>query len=357
MACVVIMAGGRGERFWPRSRLAMPKQFLNLIGDKTMLQLTAERVQGLVAPEDIYIVTGAGFKEIVCRQLPQVPADNVLVEPVGRDTAAAVGLAAVAVRRKNPCEVMVVLPADHYIHDTAGFRAVLKGAVAAAGRGEAIVTLGIAPTRPETGYGYILQGEEYDVCAGIGIRRAARFLEKPDYELAAAFLASGDYLWNSGIFVWRVDLISKLIEAHLPALAAGLRMIEQAGQTEQYEQILAEVYHGLPRVSVDYGILERADKVLVIRCDFGWDDLGSWTALSRYGRQDENGNVLNGAGVVLETQDTYVYSPEHTVAVVGVKDLIVVCAGGCLLVCHKDKAQEIKKAVQALSDQGLDDAL
>lgn len=183
------------------------------------------------------------------------------------------------------------------------------------------------------------------------------FLEKPDAELAAAFLASGDYLWNSGIFVWRVDLISKLIEAHLPALAAGLRMIEQASQTEQYEQILAEVYHDLPRISVDYGILERADNVLVIRGDFGWDDLGSWTALYRYAGQDANGNILKGKGVFLDTQDTYVHAPEHTVAVVGVKDLIIVSADGCLLVCHQDRAQDIKQAVQALSEQGLENAL
>jgi len=357
MACVVIMAGGRGERFWPRSRMAMPKQFLNLIGSKTMLQLTVERVQGLVDIEDIYVVAGAAFKDIILKQIPHLPDSNIIIEPFGRDTAAAIGLATVVVRQKHPFDVMVVLPADHYINDVPRFRDIIRGALAAASRGEEIVTLGITPHRPETGYGYIRQGDEFEVFAGVNTYQVERFLEKPDYEQALEFLSHGDYLWNSGMFIWRVDLISRLIEIHTPKLAEGLRMIEETLGTEHYQNTLREVYTDLPRISVDYGILERADNVLVIRGDFGWDDLGSWTALDRYADKDENGNVLEGKGIFLDTNDTYVYSPNNTVATIGVEDLIIVCDNDCLLVCHKDKAQEIKKAVQALKDKGFDDVL
>jgi len=357
MACVVIMAGGRGERFWPRSRMAMPKQFLNLIGSKTMLQLTVERVQGLVDMEDIYVVAGAEFKDIIIRQIPYLPDSNIIIEPFGRDTAAAIGLATLVVRQKKPLDVMVVLPADHYINDISRFRDVIKGALAAASQGEDIITLGITPHRPETGYGYIHQGNKFGVFAGINTYHVDRFLEKPNYEQALKFLATGDYLWNSGMFIWRVDLISKLIEIHTPKLAEGLRIIEKTLGTEQYQDTLKEVYADLPKISVDYGILERADNILVIRSDFGWDDLGSWTALDRYADKDESGNVLDGKGIFLDTNDTYVYSPNNTVAAIGVDDLIIVCDNDCLLVCRKNKAQEIKKAVRLLRDKGFEDVL
>ena len=197
MPYAVIMAGGRGERFWPRSRVARPKQFLNLIGNKTMLQLTVERLEGLVEVSDTYVVAGAEFREVILQQIPRLPEDNVIVEPFGRDTAAAVGLAALVLGRKNPREVMVVLPADHYIRDVPRFREVLQSAMAAAGRGQEIVTLGITPHRPETGYGYICRGELFDTFAGTPACRVVRFCEKPDYERDLEFLSSGNYLWNS----------------------------------------------------------------------------------------------------------------------------------------------------------------
>lgn len=357
MACVVIMAGGRGERFWPRSRTALPKQFLALIDNKTMLQQTVERVQGLVGMTDTYVVAGADFKDIIMKQLPDMPQDNIIVEPFGRDTAAAIGLAALVIRQKKPSEVMIVLPADHYINNQARFREILQSAVAAAESGEEIITLGITPHRPETGYGYICQGDEFAVFSGLKTYRVDKFLEKPDYARAMEFLARGNYLWNSGMFIWRVDLVGQLMEIHTPKLAAGLKEIEKALGMEQYDSVLEKIYDGLPRISVDYGILEQAERVLVIPGDFGWDDLGSWTALERYGQKDKEGNVLEGNGVLVETSGTYVYSPHNTVAAIGVQDLIVVCDNGCVLVCHKDKAQDIKKAVQALKEQGFADVL
>lgn len=357
MACVVIMAGGKGERFWPRSKVAFPKQFLTLIGNKSMLQQTVERVQGLAEMEDIYVVTGVEFKRIIREQLPQLTDDNIIIEPFGRDTAAAIGLATMVIRQKKPLDVMVVLPADHYINDVPRFQEILRGAIAAADKGEEVVTLGIAPHRPETGYGYIRQGAECAVFDGIKAFAVDRFLEKPDYDRALEFLAHGDYLWNSGMFIWRVDLISKLIELHTPKLAKGLRIIEETLGSADYERTLERVYTELPKISVDYGILEVAEQVLVIRGDFGWDDLGSWTALERYAQKDGSGNVLEGAGVLLETNNTYVYAPLNTVAAVGVENLIVVCDNDCVLICDKEKAQDIKKVVQALKERGLTDVL
>ncbi|NPV91329.1 MAG: NTP transferase domain-containing protein [Firmicutes bacterium] len=357
MPFAVIMAGGRGERFWPRSRMAEPKQFLNLIGDKTMLQLTMERVEGLAEISDTYIVAGSDFKDIIMEQVPQLPEENIIVEPFGRDTAAAIGLAALVLERKDPREVMIVLPADHYIGDVPRFQKVLKSAVAAAWRGENIVTLGITPNRPETGYGYIYQGELYNAFAGTPAYRVVRFLEKPNYARAVRFLSIGNYLWNSGMFIWRVDLILQMIEKHTPQLARGLNKIGPVIGTEQYLAVLGEVYAGLPKISVDYGILEKAEKVLVMRGDFGWDDIGSWAALDRYAGKDERGNVIEGRGVLLDTSDTFIYSPDKTIGVIGVESLIVVNYRDSFLVCRKDRAQEIKKVVQALKDQGLDEVL
>lgn len=357
MPYAVIMAGGRGERFWPRSREAMPKQFLSLIEDRTMLQLTLERLVGLVDISDTYIVTGAEFREIILNQIPGLPTENIIIEPFGRDTAAAIGLSSMRLGRRNPREVMVVLPADHYISDASRFREVLKGAMSAAWRGENIVTLGIVPVRPETGYGYILRGDLQDTFAGVPAYRAARFVEKPDFLKAREYLSDGNYLWNSGMFVWRVDLINKLIEEHLPGLAQGLKKIREALDNEGYEEILEQVYSGLPKVSVDYGIMEQAENVLVIPGDFGWDDIGSWTALERYAQKDQYGNVLNGKGILLNTNNTFVFCPGKTVALLGVENLVVVNDGDSLLISHKDRAQEIKKVVQNLRDNGFADVL
>lgn len=357
MPFAVIMAGGRGERFWPRSRMAKPKQFLKLMGEKTMLQLTVERVKDLVGISDTYVVAGAEFKDIILEQVPNLPEENVIIEPYGRDTAAAIGLAALVLGQKNPREVMIVLPADHYIGNVSHFHEVLRSAVATAGGGDKIVTLGITPHSPETGYGYIQQGHLVETFAGISAHRAVRFLEKPDYARALKFLSSGDYLWNSGMFVWRVDMIQEKIEKHIPSLAQGLKEIEASLGTDQYQKTAEKVYSLLPKVSIDYGIMERADNVLVIPCDFGWDDIGSWTALERYAEKDGLGNVLHGEGVLLETSNTYVVSRVKTVALLGVQDLIIINDHDSLLICHKSQAQEIKKVVQALSDQGFDKVL
>jgi mannose-1-phosphate guanylyltransferase len=333
--------------------MTRPKQFLNLIGKKTMLQLTVERIEDLVGISDTYVVAGAEFKDTILEQVPELPEENIIIEPFGRDTAAAIGLAALVLGRKNPREVMIVLPADHYIGNVRHFQEVLRSAAAAAGRGDKIVTLGITPHSPETGYGYIHRGELADTFAGIPAYRAVRFMEKPDRARALEFLSSGDYLWNSGMFVWRIDMIRGMIEKFLPSLAEGLKEIGDSLGTDRHPKTVKKVYAGLTKVSVDYGIMERAGNVFVIPCDFGWDDIGSWTALERYAEKDEHGNVLHGEGVLLDTVNTYVASKDKTVALLGVKDLIIINDHDSLLICHKSRAQEIKKVVQALNEQGF----
>jgi mannose-1-phosphate guanylyltransferase len=316
-----------------------------------------DRLAGLVEITDTYIVAAADFKDIIMEQVPLLPEENVIVEPFGRDTAAAIGLAAMVLGRKNPREVMIVLPADHYIGNVGEFQKVLWSAVAAAAKEDSVVTLGITPHSPETGYGYIHRGELEGVTGGISAYKALQFMEKPNYERALEFLSSGDYFWNSGMFIWRVDLARDMIGKYLPLLAAGLEEIEASLGTGSYLETLEQVYSALPKISIDYGLMERADNVLIIPCNFGWDDIGNWGALERYAAKDELGNVLLGEGVMLDTANTYVVSEERTVALVGVDDMIIVNDHDSLLVCHKSRVQEIKKVVQALKEKGLEHLL
>ncbi len=356
MLYAVVLAGGRGERFWPYSREACPKQFLKLMGSRTMLQQTVDRLEGLVEPESVYVITGAAYVDLVREQLPGIPEENIIGEPCGRDTAAAVGLGARYVARRNPEGVMLVLPADHYIQDVARFRLVLAGAAAAVARGDYLATLGIVPNRPETGYGYIRRGELHDNYNDIPAHVAEEFTEKPDLERAMEFLDRGNYFWNSGMFIWRVDVINRLIEELLPELHAGLHKIELALQNGEAQQVVEEVYPGLPKISVDYGIMEQAGNVLVMPGDFGWDDVGSWTALERHRDRDENNNMVDARGVFLDTRDCLI-SSSRTVATLGVDNLIIVDNGESLLVCSKDRAQEIKQVVQALKKVGCQDLI
>ena len=356
MTHAVIIAGGRGERFWPKSREGLPKQFLRLIGDKTMLQGTVNRTEKLLAPENIYIITAENHLGTVQEQVPEIPQENIILEPCGRDTAAAIGLAAVIVQQKDAGGVMVVLPADHYVADNNRFAAVLQGAVEAARENRA-VTIGITATRPETGYGYIAQGQYYQNFAGIPSYHVERFTEKPDRQKAAEFLDAGNYFWNSGIFVWKGDVIRQLIEEHLPALAVGLDKIEEAVGTTSYPQVIQEVYAGLAKISIDYGVLEKTREILMVPGNFGWDDVGTWTALEAYKEHDLNGNVLDGQGVLVDTTNTMVQGSDKVVATLGVDNLIIVESEGSILICNKQRAQDLKKVTKALQENGYKEIL
>ncbi len=342
----LIMAGGRGERFWPKSRKSLPKQFLSLTDDgKTMIQLTVERILPLVKMEDIYISTNRDYKELVRQQLPEIPEENILCEPVGRNTAPCIGLGAVHMRKKYEDAVMYVLPSDHLIKYTSIFLSTLTDAGEVAEQGENLVTLGITPDCPETGYGYIkflpdqMLGRAFEV---------DRFVEKPDLETAKEYVASEQYLWNSGMFIWKVSTILKNLETYLPETYQGLGRIADAIGTEEEDLVLEKEFFAFQSESIDYGIMEKAKNIYILSGSFGWDDVGSWLAVGRIKKSNEFGNVINGNAVTVDTQNCIIQGGEKLIATVGIEDIIVVDTEDALLICEKDSAGNIKKVLENL---------
>ena len=342
----LIMAGGRGERFWPRSRQSLPKQFLSLTDDKkTMLQLTVERILPLVAMEDIFIVTNRGYRELVRAQLPELPEGNILCEPVGKNTAPCIGLGAVHIAKKYGDAVMMVLPSDHLIKYTSLFLNTLSDACEVAEQGGNLVTLGIAPDCPETGYGYIKFQPEQTLGRAFAVEK---FVEKPDLETAKAYLASEQYLWNSGMFIWKTSTILDNLQAHLPETYAGLCKIREAIGTPMEEQVLEREFQGVRAESIDYGVMEKARDIYILSGAFGWDDVGSWLAVSRIKRSNELGNVVEGNVVTVDTRDTIIQGGGKLIAAVGLEDMIVVDSEDALLICEKAHAGDIKKVLENL---------
>ncbi|MDA8065133.1 MAG: mannose-1-phosphate guanylyltransferase [Thermaerobacter sp.] len=349
----LIMAGGKGERFWPKSRRSRPKQFLPIVGKRTMLQETVHRISSMVPRERVFISTSEEYRELVEEQLPWLKPENLILEPEGRDTAACVGYASLIIRRCLPEAVTVVLPADHHITDVAGFLRVLRLAAQWAARGDHLVTIGIEPTGPETGYGYIERGEPVEELEGLSVFAVGSFREKPDRATAAEYLATGRFLWNSGMFLWRTELLLAMLERHLPELYRGLEAIDAALDTPRQDAVVREIFCALPRVSIDYGLLEHAAQVLVVPGDFGWDDVGTWTAVERLHEHDENGNLISGRGVAMDTRNCILESSGRLVAALGVEDLIIVDTEDVVMVSSKDKAQEIKRLLSELSRNNL----
>ncbi len=348
----VIMAGGKGERFWPLSRAARPKQFLSLTGGgRTMIQLTVERLLPLVAPEDIYVVTGEGYRALAAQQLPMLPDGNILCEPQGKNTAPCAALAAGVLAAKYEDAVVYLLASDHIVQNRALFLDTMETAAEMAQQGDNIVTIGITPTYPETGYGYIkfLQGRT----AVPGVYAVDKFVEKPDAETARGYLAAGCYLWNSGMFVWKLSTIQKSLQAFLPQLAQGARQIAQASDAPAREQAIAAMYGQAQAVSVDYGIMEKARHLYTIPGAFGWDDVGSWLSLERINRIDAQGNFIQGNVVELSSQNNiFVGGQERLLAAVGVEDLVVVETEDATLICSKAETQSVKKIVELLRAKG-----
>lgn len=351
----LIMAGGIGERFWPRSRKVLPKQFLSLTEDnKTMIQLTVERILPLVDMEDIYIATNEAYKGLVMEQLPLLPEENILCEPVGRNTAPCIGLGAACISKKYEDALMMVLPSDHVIKCIDVFRDTLTSACEIAEAGENLVTMGITPNYPETGYGYIKFYKDQMLGQG---NLVEQFVEKPDLETAKAYLASGEYLWNSGMFVWKVSTILKRMEEFLPETYTGLMTIKDAVGTENYASVLKEQFTAFTSVSIDYGILEKADNIYTLPGNFGWDDVGSWLAVKRLHEPDEKDNLLLGNVIAVDCQNTIVEGKDRLIAMAGVKDLIVVDEADALLICHKDNAAQIKDIIAQLREKNLEQYL
>lgn len=351
MLYAVVLAGGSGTRLWPRSRGAMPKHLLNLLRpDATMLQETVGRVLPAVPPENVYVVTNARHADAVRGQLPRLPPGNVLAEPVGRNSGPAVGYAAAHVRKRDPDATMLVLPADHVILREEDFRRAALAGAGAAGDGW-LVTLGITPTHPDTGYGYMELGEELGERGGFPVRRVARFAEKPDRATAARYVDSGSYVWNSGMFMWAVGTILGEMRTQMPALYAALEALKPALGTPGEAEAVAAVWPGLEDQSIDYGVLERSERVVTLPVDIGWSDVGDWAALAEHTPRDADGNTVLGDAMVFDSRDSLVYSSGRLVTAIGLEDMIVVDTGDAVLVCPKSRAQEVRRVVARLREQ------
>lgn len=340
----LIMAGGRGERFWPKSRKNMPKQFLVLTDDgKTMIQLTVERILPLVNIDDIYIVTNRDYKKLVKNQLPDLPEQNILCEPEGKNTAPCIGLGAVHIANKYEDAVMMVLPADHLIKYNKMFIDVLKDSIQIAEEKNNLVTIGITPSYPETGYGYIKFNTNR--CENIGYS-VDKFVEKPNFETAKEYLATGEYLWNSGMFIWKVSSILNNMRVIMPDMYEGLMNIKETIGTERENRSLVEEYSKFESQSIDCGIMEKADNIYILPGTFGWDDVGSWNAISRIRKTDEKGNVINGNIISIDTKNCIIEGGNKLIAAIGLDNLIIVDAEDALLLCDKDSTNGIKELLE-----------
>jgi mannose-1-phosphate guanylyltransferase len=349
----VIMAGGSGTRFWPLSRKACPKQFLPLTGERALIAETVHRLRPLATLKETFVVCGKAHAASVKKLLKGLPAKNLLVEPMARNTAPCVGLAAAVVARKDPTGILLVLPSDAHVSDAGSFRKALEAAASAAAGGH-LVTLGIRPRHPETGFGYIQRGEPFAEVGGHGIHRVRRFVEKPNLETAKGYLASGDYLWNAGIFVLRADRVLEELFRHLPESRGPLEEIGRSVGKATFARVLKKAFARMPAISFDYAVMEKASDIAVVPADFGWSDLGSFSALPEVRRLDALHNATEGETVLVDVENSVVLGGKRPIAVIGVKDMVVVDAGDAILVCPRDRAQDVRRVVDELSRRRLD---
>src|SRR5215469_16435545 len=358
---VIIMAGGKGERFWPVSREKTPKQLIKLLGEKSFLQEAVERVLPLVPLKNVLIITNETQAPEVRKQLPKLPKENVVTEPVGRDTTAAVTLGAALVGARSTTGVMAVLPADHVIPEEKKFQQVLADAFDLAGRGQAIITIGIKPTEPATGYGYIKVGEALPPPRGVKgyktiFHRAEQFVEKPYFDQALEYLNSGQYRWNAGMFIWSFVTITEGLQKHQPEMYdACQRWFKVAGTPAKLQKALAKEYPEIKKVSIDYALMEHAQNVIVADGDFEWDDLGSWTALARHLKPDPEGNCAVAEFVHVDGARNIIFDARTKdrrtpIAVVGLRDAILVQTDDAVMLAHKSQAQKVKELVKKLAD-------
>ena len=351
----LIMAGGRGERFWPKSRKNLPKQFLSLTDDgKTMIQLTVERILPLVDIEDIYIATNKDYLPLIKEQLPDLPLENVICEPIGRNTAPCIAVSAAIISKKYDNAIMMVLPSDHLIKYAAIYQKALSDACDIASENDNIVTVGITPDYPETGYGYIKfiesdsDGRAYKV---------DRFVEKPNLELAKEYLASKEYLWNSGQFIWKVSTILDKLKEFMPETFNGAMVIKESYGTDEYEAVLNRVFPEFPSISVDYGIMEKAQNIYVIPGTFGWDDVGSWLAVERIKGSDDAGNIVDGNIVSINTKNCIIQGDKKLIATVGLENIVIVDTEDATLICDKESTADIKKVLEDLRNHNRNEYL
>lgn len=351
----VIMAGGGGTRLWPLSRHNRPKQLLQFNGEESLFQMAVNRLRGLFPPENIYVVTVAEQAPHLQAQSPQIPAENYLLEPMPRGTASVVGFAAVAIRQRDPQGVMAILTADHFIQNEDQFRALLAAAYDVAQQGY-LATLGIEPTFPATGYGYVQRGDALGQFGGQDAYRVLRFQEKPSEETARAFLAAGDHAWNSGMFIWRVDRILDEFARQMPELNSTLMEIDAAWNTPRRDSVIAALWQTIRGQTIDYGIMENAQNVATLPArGLGWNDVGSWDQLFEVLPSDENGNIILGAQHIgLDTSNSLICTenPGRVIVTIGASDLVIVDTGDAILVCPRSQAQRVRDVVNALRASG-----
>jgi mannose-1-phosphate guanylyltransferase len=357
----VVMAGGSGTRFWPLSRKNRPKQFLPLDGEEPMLAATVARLPPLARIDRTYVVCGPNHAAAARRILPRLPRANLIVEPCPRNTAPCVGLAALHVKRRDPRGVMAMLPADHHVARPKAFRDAIAAAARLAADG-AVATIGIRPDRPETGYGYLKVGARLPALGrgknAVHPARVERFVEKPDMVTASRYLAEGGYLWNSGIFVFRADVILAEIRQAMPVLGEQLEVIERSLGTPGYARTLRRIFPAAPSISIDFGVMEKSQRIVVVPAEFGWSDVGSFAALSEVHPLDDLGNVLQGDATVIDGHDNVVMAQGgRPISVVGVDGVVVVDAGDVVLVVKKDRAQDVRKAVEEMKRRGREELL
>jgi len=363
----VILAGGSGTRFWPRSRRARAKQVLALEGERTMIQQTLERLQPLASADNVWVITNCWLRDVIAEQLPKVPNRQVICEPCARNTAPACALAAFLLERTEPETVLGVFPSDQVVKDVARFAEVIGAGVKLAAAGENIVVLGVQPTRPETGYGYVEQGAAMDAIDGVSVTRVKRFREKPDPATAERFLAAGNFAWNGGIFLWSAKTLAAAIREHVPDMAPMLETIAAAFGTPEFERVFEEEYPKCENISVDYAILERRSakgekrsNIYCLPADFGWTDLGSWASLHEHLGDDDGDNVMDGATTglfAIQSSGNYVFAPGKTVALLGVDGLVVVETPDALLITTRERSQDVSKLVRAIHESGREDLI
>ncbi|MBN1970023.1 MAG: NTP transferase domain-containing protein [Candidatus Delongbacteria bacterium] len=348
---VVIMAGGVGSRFWPRSRVSSPKHLLNIVNEKSMLQNTIERAKNLTSLDRIFVVTSVNQKEMILKNT-DLKESNVIAEPIGKNTSAAIALSAIILKTIDTNEKMIVLPADHYIRNVDKFCDITREALDYIDINEkALVTIGIDPTHPETGYGYIQLSEEK-----IGnVHKVLNFAEKPNFQTAVRFLESGDFIWNSGIFVWKIETILNAIRKHIPDLYEGLMEISNSINDDSFEQVLERVYGEIRSISIDYGVMEKSQSVFVLRGDFGWSDVGSWFELHRFKEKNLLNNVEDSKFIAIDSHNCYVYSDkkDKLITAIGLDDYAIVDTEDALLVTKLSRSQDVKDLVDSIKAKGL----
>jgi mannose-1-phosphate guanylyltransferase len=352
MDYAVIMAGGSGTRLWPLSRENQPKQALKLIHGRSMFQHAIDRIAPLFPPERIFVVTRAEHAKLLHAQTPELPQENFILEPEGRNTAPAVGLAAIHLRRQDEDSVMAVLTADHFIADTEGFREAIKSAISIA-RENHLVTLGIQPTHPATGYGYIQMGEKLKQEHGLPIHNVDRFVEKPDLDRAISMVTSGNYVWNSGMFVWKTERILSEFAVQMPEFHKQLNELSAGLVSGSYPQVIERIWPDVEKKSIDYGVMENAQSTVVIPIQVGWADIGSWVSLEQLLPTDDHGNAWTGPHVDIDTRNTLVFMEKpRLAALIGIEGLVIVDTEDALLICPKEREQEVRDVVKRLQDRG-----